>query len=73
MSETMIRLTVTPQQARALAAVIELAKQFLAVPPDTAVYPNLGDFQMERDLVKAEIAAAQETLLKQMAEQMPTK
>lgn len=71
MSEKQIHLVFTPQQARALAATVELVKQFLAIGPNTAVYPNLGDFQMERELVKAEINAAQETLLKQMEEQMP--
>jgi hypothetical protein len=70
-SEKMIHLTFTTQQARVIAAVVELAKQFFAVPPNTAVYPNLGDFGMERDLMSAEIAATQETLLKQMVEQMP--
>lgn len=71
MSEKMIHLIVTPQQAKALAATVTLAKQMFDVAPNTPVYPNLGDFQLERELIKAEINATQETLLKQMEEQMP--
>jgi hypothetical protein len=39
--------------------------------PGTPVYPNLGDFGLERDLIKAEINAAQQTVLAQMEDQMP--
>lgn len=66
-----IHLIVTPQQAKALAIVLELAKQMFAVAPGMPVYPNLGDFGLERDLIKAEINAAQATVLAQMEEQMP--
>lgn len=72
MPEKMIHLTITPQQARTLAAVLLLAKQVLALPPNTPVFPNLGDFQMERALVKAEIDATQQALLEQLEGQMPT-
>jgi glutamate mutase epsilon subunit len=71
MSEKQIHLIVTPQQAKSLAASLALVKQILAVAPNTPVYPNLGDFHMERELIKAEINAAQVTLLKQMEGQMP--
>lgn len=67
----MIHLIVTAQQAKVLATVVELGKQMLAVAPNTPVYPDLGDFQLERELIKAEINATQKTLLKQMKEQMP--
>lgn len=72
MSEKMIHLTITPQQARTLASVLVLARQFLAVPPNMPVYPNLGDFKLERDLVTAEIDAARAALLEQLEGQMPT-
>jgi len=71
MEDTAIQLVVSPQQARAILAVLVMAKQFFAVPPNTAVYPNLGDFPMERDLVKAEIGAAEQTVREQMEKQMP--
>jgi hypothetical protein len=41
------------------------------VAPGTPVYPNLGDFGLERDLIKAEINATQATVLAEMEEQMP--
>jgi len=41
------------------------------MPPNTPVHPNLGAFHLERGLLKAEINAAEETVLKQMEEQMP--
>ncbi|MFY9803882.1 MAG: hypothetical protein WA211_10115 [Candidatus Acidiferrales bacterium] len=71
MSEKQIHITVTPQQAKALITAVKLTQQVLAQPPNTAIYPNLGDFQLERDLVRAEINAAHDTLMKQMLEQMP--
>jgi hypothetical protein len=71
MTEPQIHLIVTPQQARGLAAALELTKQILALPPNTPVYPNLGDFNLERELAKAEINAAQKAVLEQMKEQMP--
>lgn len=71
MSEKIIRLTFTPQQANTLAIAIKLAKEMLAVAPNTPVYPNLGDFGLERDLIRAEIHATQEELLKQLETQMP--
>lgn len=71
MAENQIHLIVIPQQAKALAAILELSKQFLAVAPGMPVYPNLGDFGLERDLIKAEISATQATVLAQMEDQMP--
>jgi hypothetical protein len=70
-AENQIHLVVTSQQAKALAAVLELAKQIFAVAPGTPVYPNLGDFGLERDLIKAEVNATQATVLAQMEGQMP--
>lgn len=67
----MIHLEFTPMQANQLAVMVKLAKEFLAMKPGTAVYPNFGDFQMERELIKAEIDATQEALLRQLKEQMP--
>jgi hypothetical protein len=71
MSEKMIRLIFTPQQAKALCIAVKLSKEMMMVAPNTPVYPNLGNFELERDLTRAELAAAQETLLRQMEEQMP--
>jgi len=71
MSEKQIHLIVTPQQAKGLAIAVKLAKEMFAMPPNTPVYPNFGDFKLERELMKAEIDATQETLLKQIEEQMP--
>jgi hypothetical protein len=71
MAENKIHLIVTPQQAKTLAVVLELSKQVLAVAPGTPVYPNLGDFGLEREMIKAEINATQATVLAQMKDQMP--
>ena len=71
MSEKQIHLIVTPQQAKVLLIAARLSKEMLALPPNTPLYPNLGDFQLERELMKAEVNAAHETLLTQMKEQMP--
>jgi hypothetical protein len=70
-AEKQIHLIVKPQQAKALAAVLQLAKEFFVMAPGTVVYPNLGNFALERDLIKAEINATQATVLAQMEEQMP--
>jgi hypothetical protein len=72
MAEHQIHLTVTPQQARTLAAALKLTKEFFAVAANTAVYPNLGDFSLERDLVKAEINTTEKAVLEQLEGQMPT-
>jgi hypothetical protein len=71
MSEKQIHIILTPQQANGLAVALKLVKEFIDIPPNTPVYPNLGDFKLERELVKAEIAAIQSTLMKQLEEQMP--
>lgn len=71
MAENQIHLILTPQQARGVAAALVLTKQILAGAPGTAVYPNFGDFDLERDLAKAEISATQETVLEQLERQMP--
>jgi hypothetical protein len=42
MAEKQIHLIVTPQQAKALAAALQVSKEMFAMPPNTAVYPNLG-------------------------------
>jgi hypothetical protein len=73
MSEKMIHLEFTPMQANHLAIMVKLAKEMLAVAPGVAVYPNLGDFKMERELVKTAIDSTQKVLIKQLEEQMPTK
>jgi len=70
-AENRIHLILTPQRAKGLAVVLRLAKEILAMPPNTPVHPNLGAFHLERGLLKAEINAAEETVLKQMEEQMP--
>ena len=54
-----------------MISALKLVKEMLAVAPNTPVYPNLGDFGLERELAKAQINATQETLLKQLEEQMP--
>lgn len=72
MAEDQIHLIVTPQQAKGVAVALKLTKEILALPPGTALHSNLGDFGLERELIKAEINAAQETVLKQMEGQMPT-
>ena len=66
-----IRLIVTPQQAKGIAAALRLTGEILALPAGTPVYPNLGDFGLERDLIKAEFKSAQEAVLEQMERQMP--
>ncbi len=71
MSEKMIHLVFTPQQANGLALTVKALKEMLAIAPGVPVYPNLGDFKLERDLIKAEVDALQQTLLKQLEEQMP--
>ena len=71
MSDKMIHLVFAPLQANALAVALKVVKEMLAVAPNTPVYPNLGDFGLERELAKAQINATQETLLKQLEEQMP--
>jgi hypothetical protein len=71
MAADQIHLIVTPQQARSIAAALVLTKQILAIAPGVPVYPNLGDFGLERDLATAEVNAAQETVIEQMKRQMP--
>jgi len=71
MSDKKIHLEITPQQATTLSLSLELAKQMLAVAPGTAVYPNLGDFKLERDLIHAELKATREELIRQLEPQMP--
>jgi hypothetical protein len=71
MAENKIHLIITPQQAKGIAIALKLAKEILAQPPGTTLHPNLGDFELERDLMKAEINATQETVLEQMEGQMP--
>lgn len=71
MSERMIHLTFTPLQANSLAIALKMVKEMIALPPNAPVYPNLGDFQLERELIKAQVNDTQEILLKQLEEQMP--
>jgi hypothetical protein len=73
MSEKMIHLEFTPMQANHLALMVKLAKEVLAVAPGTVVYPNLGDFQMERELVKTAIDSTQKVLIEQLEKQTPKK
>jgi hypothetical protein len=73
MSEKQINIVLTPHQANGLAIAVKLVKDILDQPPNTPVYPNLGNFKLERELIKAEILAIQDTLLKQLEEQMPKK
>jgi hypothetical protein len=70
-SEKQIHLIVTPQQATGLAVALKLVKEIFDMPPNTPLYSNLRGSGVERELVKAEVNATQEALLKQLEEQMP--
>ena len=71
MDEETIQLTLTKMQARTIWAVMELARQTLAVGPGVPVYPNLGTHGLEMDLVKSQLTATQDAVNKQLEKRWP--
>ena len=71
MAEKMIILTLTPMQANYLAISVKLATEVLSVAPGTPVYPNLGEWQVEREMVKSAIGNLHKEIVKQLEGQMP--
>jgi hypothetical protein len=56
-------------QAKALNAALTLVNQFMDIPPNTPVYPNLPAEGVERPLVKDELKLLHDEIIRQLETQ----